>query len=243
MKKESIIICENRYHGNTMKIAEAMAFTLNCEIASPKDAVTLDLSNYKVVGLGSGIFFTSHHPSVMGILDHLHPGQKVFIFSTHGAPYLGKYHNSIKEKLGERGLELIGEFSCKGYDCTGPFIIVKGVNKGRPNENDQRKAMKFIADILPQQVKHHNKVPKGHFVHIDEECIACGACTRICPMSVFEFENNKVVAVHEQDCLHCSLCLNACPNQAISLKHGFLDAIGIAKRHAKKRSLPMCHTE
>jgi NAD-dependent dihydropyrimidine dehydrogenase PreA subunit len=220
-----------------MKIAKAMATALNCNVISPKEAMSVDLTQYKVVGLGSGIFFTSHHPDIMRVINNLDPCQQIFIFSTHGAPYLGKYHHAIKDSLRKNGIELIGEFSCKGYDCTGPFIIVKGVNKGKPNENDQWKARKFIERILPQYVKDLGNVPAGHFVHIGEACSACGKCIEICPMKVFEDESGKVVPVREQDCLHCLLCLEACPNQAVSVRHGALDAIGIAIRHAKKKSL------
>lgn len=237
MNKEIIIICETLYHGNTMKIAKAISFALNCEIVTAKDALSMDLSQYKVVGLGSGIYFTSHHPRIIEVVDKVTAEQRAFIFSTHGAPFLGRYHDYIKEELQKRNVEVIGEFSSKGFDCTGPFIIIGGGNKGRPNEKDERKAMKFASRVLPQYVKDLSDVPKGHFVHVNEECIACGKCMAVCPMYVFAFEANKAKAVDELACTHCSLCLEVCPNQAISIKHGFVDAIRIAKRHAKKKSL------
>ncbi|PKM71849.1 MAG: hypothetical protein CVU91_11885 [Firmicutes bacterium HGW-Firmicutes-16] len=237
MKKEVIIICESIYHGNTIKLAKAIAFALDCEIVSPQEALLMDLSQYKIVGLGSGIYFTSHHPKIIEALNSLNSGQQAFIFSTHGSPFLGSYHDSIKEELVKRSISVIGEFSCKGFDCTGPFIIIKGGNKGRPNEKDEQKAIKFISRILPQYVKNLNDVPKGHFVHVNEDCIACGKCIVVCPMNVFAINDNKAKAVDELACTHCSLCLEACPNRAISIKHGFVDAIRIAKRHARKKSL------
>lgn len=180
MNKEVIIICETIYHGNTEKIAKAMAYALNCDIVSSQAAMSIDLSQYKIVGLGSGIFFTSHHPKIFEALVRLNSGQQVFIFSTHGAPFLGSYHDSIKVELEKRSIRVIGEFSCKGYDCTGSFIITKGGNKGRPNEKDEQKAIKFISRILPQYVKNLNDVPKGHFVYVNLDCIACGKRIAAC---------------------------------------------------------------
>jgi len=62
MNQEAIIICESMYLGNTMRLAKAMAFALNCRVVTAREALTMDLSQYKVVGLGSGIYFTAHHP-------------------------------------------------------------------------------------------------------------------------------------------------------------------------------------
>lgn len=237
MNKQVIIICETIYHGNTMKIAKAMGKALNCEIVSAKDALTMDLSKYKVVGLGSGIYFTTYHPLIFEVIGKLSAVNNTYIFSTHGAPFLGKYHDRIKSELDNRGINVIGEFSCRGFDCTGPFIIIKGGNKGRPNEKDEQKAIKFISRLLPQYIKAFNEVPKGHFVHVNEDCIGCGKCVDVCPMNVFRIYDNIAKAADELACIHCSLCLEACPNRAISIKHSFVEAIRIAKRHAGKKSL------
>lgn len=237
MNKQVIIICESMYHGNTMRLAKAMAFSLNCEIVNAHDALSMDLSQYKVVGLGSGIYFTSHHPRIIQVVSKLNPAQKAFIFSTHGAPFLGSYHHHIKEELGKRKIDVIGEFSSRGFDCTGPFIIIKGGNKGRPNEKDEQKAMKFVSRILPQYVKVLSDVPKGHFVHVNEACVACSKCASVCPMNVFSIKKNRAQAANEQACIHCGLCLKACPEQAISIKHSFIEAIKIARKHSKKKSL------
>lgn len=237
MNKEIIIICESIYKGNTMRLAKAMAYALNCEIISANDALNMDLSHYKTVGLGSGIYFTSHHPRIMEVVGKLNTTQKAFIFSTRGAPFLGRYHDGLKKHLGGKNIEVMGEFSSKGFDCTGPFIIIHGGNKGRPNEKDRQKAMKFISQILPHYVKDLSKVTKGHFVEVDQECIACGKCVAICPMNVFEINENTSQPVNEQDCIHCSLCQEACLKQAISINHNFIEAIKIAKKHSKKTSL------
>ena len=42
----------------------------------------------------------------------------------------------MKTILEEKHADLIGTFSCKGYDTFGPFKLVGGIGKGRPNEKD-----------------------------------------------------------------------------------------------------------
>lgn len=237
MNKEVIIINESIYQGNTARLANAMAKRVNCMVINTEKALSADLSTYKIVGLGSGIYFTSLHPNIFKVLDRLDPFQKTFVFSTHGSPFLGKYHSPIKNELLKRNIPLLGEFSARGYDCTGPFIIFGGGNKGKPDEKDVRRAVKFISRITPQYTKDLTLVPKGHFVQVDNACIACGNCMSICPMNVFTFEEGKTTVTNEQDCIHCGLCQNNCPTQAISLRHNFMEAIAIAKKHAKRTSL------
>lgn len=237
MNRESIIICESMYRGNTMRVAKAMAVALNCGVVSTKQALDMDLSIYQSVGLGSGIYFTAHHPLLLEVAARLTPAQEAFVFSTHGAPMLGRYHSALKATLLEGGVRVIGEFSTKGYDCTGPYILVGGGNKGRPNERDERKAMRFVSRVLPQYAVDLTKTEGGHNVSVTADCIACGKCEQVCPMRVFTLRDGKAQPEREQECIHCSLCQQACPQSAIRVRHGWKEAIGIAKRHAGKRSL------
>lgn len=46
-----------------------------------------------------------------------------------------------------------------------------------------------------------------------------------------------VAVVNEQNCIHCGLCQISCPTKSIAVKHGVIEAIRIAIRHAKRTSL------
>lgn len=48
----------------------------------------------------------------------------------------------------EKGCSVLGEFGCKGYDTFGPFKLVGGLAKGRPDEGDLDRARSFFRDIL-----------------------------------------------------------------------------------------------
>lgn len=240
MNNKVLIICESMYHGNTQKLAVAMARKLNCRTINCEQAISENLEQYKVIGLGSGIYFTTHHPKLFHIAAKMQNTQKAFIFSTHGSPFLGKYHQKLKTSLSNQGVSVIGEFSCRGYDCTGPYIIIGGGNKGKPNEKDEMKAARFVNRILPEYCKHTSVVHNHDNVEINyTECIGCGKCSTLCPMKVFEFKDKKPVIINSADCIHCSLCSDNCPPQAIAIEHSWKEAIAIAKRHSKKTSLSL----
>jgi ferredoxin len=237
MNKEVIIIYKSIFNGNTKKIAQAMAKALHCEAISSDNADSRDLSVYRYVGLGSGIYFTSHHPDIMKIAVRLNSNQSVFIFSSHGAPFLGKYHKPLQDILKKAGISVIGEFSCKGYDCTGPYNLYHGGNKGKPSEKDLYKAEKFVKKILPQ---YDSKVtvPGGKHIGIDRNaCSGCGVCAKVCPMKVLEVIEGSIVIHNEEDCIHCNLCMKNCKEGAIAVVHTKKELIGIAKKHAWRKSL------
>jgi ferredoxin len=50
-----------------------------------------------------------------------------------------------------------------------------------------------------------------------DECISCGACTSICPVEVFVFDERKEVQANSEKCVHCGICVNVCPIKALSL--------------------------
>ncbi len=91
MKNKCLIICESIYNENTLKLARAMAQTLGCSCVTAGEALSLDLNDYRTIGLGSGIYFGKHHPKLFEVAEKLHGGpQDVFIFSSRGNPLFGK---------------------------------------------------------------------------------------------------------------------------------------------------------
>lgn len=238
MNQEVIIVYKSIYHGNTKKILEAMQQELKCKMVTTKQAASIELEKYKVVILGSGIYFTSHHPEVMNIAGRLKSSQQVIIVSTRGCPFLGKYHQAIKEVLQERKVSVLGEFSCRGYDCTGPYNLSNGGNKGKPNEGDAMRAKKLVHKLLPQMCTK-NEVPVGKHVWINKDvCINCKACFQNCPMHIFTVEDGMVKVKDDENCTHCNLCREKCPQGCVSVYHTKMELIQIAKKHGWRKSLP-----
>lgn len=52
-------------------------------------------------------------------------------------------------------------------------------------------------------------------LRINSDCVGCGICANICPMSNIEIVNHK--AQQKQQCTMCYRCVNECPKQAITL--------------------------
>jgi NAD-dependent dihydropyrimidine dehydrogenase PreA subunit len=50
-----------------------------------------------------------------------------------------------------------------------------------------------------------------------EKCTGCGECVDICPVDVYELQNEKSVVVEEEDCLGCESCLEVCEQKAITV--------------------------
>ena len=59
----------------------------------------------------------------------------------------GNGAKALAQIAGKKGCPVLGEFGCKGYDTFGPFKLVGGIAKGRPNERDLEKAEAFFLGL------------------------------------------------------------------------------------------------
>lgn len=146
---KTLIVCQSVHHGNTKKIADAMAAVLHAEVVSPRDVDVAALSGYDLIGFGSGIAFGKHYTGLLKLVDGLPVlSRKAFVFSTRGTRRLWAYHRALKRQLAEKGSTIVGEFSCRGFDTNGPLLkLIGGVARGRPNEQDLRDAQGFARSL------------------------------------------------------------------------------------------------
>ena len=118
---------------------------------NPDQVDPAGLSAYDLIGFGSGNYFGKLHKTLLELADRLPQtsNKKAFIFSTSGdtRDKTFKSHTRLKTALQARGYEITGEFNCAGFDTFGALRIVGGVNKGRPNEEDLRKAEAFAKNL------------------------------------------------------------------------------------------------
>ncbi len=157
---KTLIIYTSIHHGNTEKIAKAMAEILDAKLIKPREVDIDSLSEYDLIGFGSGIYFGKHHNNLLKYIDKLPnlKGKKVFIFSTSGVSNAGNFihnirhrvshfHIPLREKLVKKGFVTVGEFTCKGFDTVGPFKLIGGISKNRPNRKDLKKAIDFAEKL------------------------------------------------------------------------------------------------
>ena len=57
-------------------------------------------------------------------------------------------------------------------------------------------------------------------VFINETCIGCTACTRVCPVNAIEGEKKAIHKVDEGLCIECGACGRVCPRDAVSDSKG-----------------------
>jgi len=149
---KTLIICISIHQGNTEKIARAMAEILNAKLLKPSEVEIDELSQYDLIGFGSGIYYSKPHRGLLDLVDKLPSleGKKVFIFFTSGTrklPFINECDKQLKEKLLEKDSDIIGVFSCRGFDTYGPFKYIGGISKGRPDEKDLEQAKSFAKHL------------------------------------------------------------------------------------------------
>ncbi|MCK9356060.1 MAG: flavodoxin [Dehalococcoidia bacterium] len=150
-----VIVCASVHHGNTRRVAEAMAAASGGHVYEPGDEALRAAGDCALLGIGSGIYFGHHHTSLLAFAGALEAGRNrsAFIFSTSGtgdrlARLAGRdYHQSLRTILCNRRFRVEGEFSCRGYDTYAPWRIFGGFARGHPDMNDLQNARTFMLSL------------------------------------------------------------------------------------------------
>ncbi len=145
----ALIVYVSIHHKNTEKVAKAMADVLNADLSRPWKIKPAEVMEYDLVGFGSGIYWWRHHWALLKLVEDLPrmEGKKAFIFSTAGMNIPRYNHRALKKRLKEKGFEIVGEFSCRGWDTNGWLARIGGINRGHPNEKDLERARRFAERV------------------------------------------------------------------------------------------------
>jgi 8-oxo-dGTP diphosphatase/2-hydroxy-dATP diphosphatase len=151
---KTLIIYNSIHKNNTERIAKVIAEELNAEIVKSFEITNYDMSEYDLIGLGSGIYFGRHHSSIINLIDKLQniENKRFFIFSTSGMgeSIFNNFNKPLKDKIISKGGKVISIFNCLGYDTWGPMKYIGGLNKNRPNEEDIEKVRTFTSNLKPK---------------------------------------------------------------------------------------------
>lgn len=139
---KTIIICASTHHGNTRKVADAIAAECGAEVIDALNVKEKDLSGYDLIGFASGIYAAQFHPAVAEFArKNLPHGKKIFFVMTSAMNR--DFSKSMDSALSGKNATVAGKFSCKGYNTFGPFKLIGGTAKGHPDEEDLRNAAAF----------------------------------------------------------------------------------------------------
>jgi len=151
-----VVVSASVRRGNTRKVADAIASATSGIVLEPGAAAHETVRDGALLGLGSGIFFGSHHDSLLSFAQSLPEkvSRAAFLFSTSGTGYemprkLGRdYHRKLRAILESKGYKMVGEFACKGFDTYGPWGKLGGIARGHPDAADLDRARLFAASLM-----------------------------------------------------------------------------------------------
>jgi flavodoxin len=139
---------------NSQKIGNVIAAKINSTIIDLKNNSEItELKTYNLIGFGAGIDSAKHYPQMISFVEKLPKveNKKAFIFSTsaiYSEKKMFKDHKFLRNLLINKGFEIVGEFSCLGYNTNSFLKYIGGMNKGRPNNEDLRNAEKFAEKLI-----------------------------------------------------------------------------------------------
>ncbi|MFJ3877870.1 flavodoxin family protein [Streptomyces sp. NPDC090077] len=140
---KSVIVCASVCHGNTRRVADAMARVLGAEVLSFGEADPAELAAADLVGFGSGVFHGRLHPGLTALVRALPEVRgRAFVFATGGLPP-APFTRPLARRLAGKGFRVEGTFSCRALDTWGPFGLVGGINGQRPDAGDLAAARAF----------------------------------------------------------------------------------------------------
>jgi len=152
-----LLVLYSYHHMNTEKVAKVFAKFLDAQIKTPQETDPEELLHYDLVGFGAGIDSGKHYKQVLDFADKMLPvvDKKAFIFSTAALTKnkkRAKDHSPLREKLESKGYTIVDDFQCKGFNTNSFIKYFGGMNRGRPNKKDLKKAEEFALNLKSREL-------------------------------------------------------------------------------------------
>ena len=134
------IIYDSKHNMNTEKLVLSLKETYDSiDIIKVNNFDINTLNNYQKIGLASGIYWRKFSKNIEELLNKILDSDVKNLFF--------RYEKKLIKRLEEKNKICLGIFSCKGFDNYGPFKLIGGINKGKPNEDDTQNLIKFLKNI------------------------------------------------------------------------------------------------
>ena len=150
--EDVLIVYISYHHNNTENVVREIGGELNARLVDLENDRVPDLTDYELLGFGSGIYFGKHHKKLLEFVDDLpdFSGKKAFLFATSGLrrlPVVHRFEKRLKSKVQSKKFDLVGEFYCRGYDTYSLLKYIGGIQNGHPDAEDLTEARRFAADL------------------------------------------------------------------------------------------------
>ena len=222
--------------GNSLAIARRLAEKLNEQVMPLRDAVSIDLTKEKRIGLVYPTYWLDAAKPVRDLVPKLNinPSAYVFIVITCGAQTNNAVW-SVRRLLGKKGIKVA---YCNKIRV--PDSSATGFGRN-PNEQlwkfeKYEPRMKQIVDDLVNE-RHGTHYggfdPFGWLLNRPgiaektqkatrpdtntDKCVGCGICSKICPQGNITLVDGKAKIGNQ--CAMCLACLHFCPHQAMEINH------------------------
>ena len=141
------IVYASTHHGNTKKVVDAIAKEFDVELIDATQVQEKDMSGYDLIGFASGIYAAQFHQQVKNFAQKNLPENKRIFFIMTSA--MNKdFSRSMDDSIKGKNAEVVGKFTCHGYNTFGPFKLVGGTSKGHPDDNDLADAFEFYRTLI-----------------------------------------------------------------------------------------------
>ncbi|OOM81982.1 ferredoxin-2 [Clostridium puniceum] len=92
--------------------------------------------------------------------------------------------------------------------------IITDINKQKKYIRKNSSIRKFFSKYLPKIFENNHAFDNNFY--LDNGCIGCGVCTKVCPINNIKLVNKK--PAYQGNCMKCLACINHCPKNVIRLK-------------------------
>lgn len=145
---KTAIVFYSKHHGNTKELIDAIAAKYQVTLIDATKTKGVDLTDYDMVGFASGIYYSKFHKSVVEFAEKNLPRNiPVFFVYTYGGKREG-YTKAIETVVSEKSAKIKGAFGCPGFNTFGPFKLIGGIAKGRPDKTDIDNAISFFDNLI-----------------------------------------------------------------------------------------------
>lgn len=224
--------------GNSMRAAQKIAEVLkNTEIISMKENPEMvNAEECEVIGFIFPVYHWSMPDAAIKFVEKLKINSKAYIFCVAMPSFVcGESCEKLEEILKKKNAKI--SYGNKVY-CVANYAIVYPPlpPKKLIVPRTEKKLNKIAHDILNRTVR---PIPKANFIvrkkiksvmdkykkvykygdmgfKVNEDCISCGLCSKVCPVKNIELVGGKPTFKH--NCSQCMACVSFCPKRAIGYK-------------------------
>ncbi len=218
--------------GNSLTTARILAGSLDDEAFHINEAVDMDPSQEKIIGLVYPCYYNDMPNAVKDFVKKFKFNKTTYIFGilTHGGDPGNSIH-TFQALLAEKGLDLsygndilmpVNSRIMYGRVTTDIQIRVKNqkkiVKRFTSDVSSRRKnSTGFKKKMVPAIMSNLSNSSLGKRLVMkkvdSDRCIQCGTCVKVCSLKNIKIKKDKVLI--GKSCTDCLACMHWCPKAAI----------------------------